>query len=151
MFDTEDTAVLVLAALLTRADPAGHTGTHGWWWWGVGGSPRPHPPSSEHKSTCLNPPSSCRSPSSPCAQLRAEAAVDRGGLDVELRRPALQCPPLPSSFTVTSLERNRSKQTCGGREFPRMMDHCNQGSDGALPLVEAALESLAPGGTMTGV
>lgn len=37
------------------------------------------------------------------AQLRAGFPALRGG---------------PSSFTVTSLERNRSKQTCGGREFP---------------------------------
>lgn len=98
MFDIEDTAVLVLAALLTRADRAGHTGPTGGG--GEGVSPRPHPPPSEHKTTCLNPLSTpppphhhlklhflpprpslsspCRSPSSPCAQLRAEAAVDRG-------------------------------------------------------------------------
>lgn len=164
MFDIEDTAVLVLAPLLTRADPAGHTVPtggrgDGGWRRERGGqvSRRPLPPPSEHKSTCLNPPDSLPPPK---VTLSASAALPVLALSLSQQpqraAPSSGCgwrravprssasgpsvPPSPSSFTVTWLERNRSKQTCGGREFPRMMDRRNQGLDGAIPLVEAALE-----------
>lgn len=108
-----------------------------------GGTECQFSPPSEHKSTCLNPPPSPKvtllglqlasRPTLPHALLSSHFP----STDIELRAGAVAsshssvlgpcaggfhgpvpAPPHgPSSFTVTVLERKRSKQTCGGREF----------------------------------